>query len=98
LTGADSGELEMADAEMRAALTSLIEMAKVQAETVETLGKLADQHRGDAQELRARLRRIERHLGLKARTPAESPASTVDDVLRGAAAEKAPSRPAKLVL
>jgi seryl-tRNA synthetase len=96
LTGADSGELEMADAEMRAALTSLIEMAKVQAETVETLGKLADQHRGDAQELRARLRRIERHL--EARTPAESPASTVDDVLRGAAAEKAPSRPAKLVL
>jgi hypothetical protein len=86
----------MTDVEMRAALTSLMEMAKVQAETIETLGKVADQHREDAQELRARLSRIERHLGLKPRTPTSKPPIPImDDVLRVAVAEKAPARPAK---
>jgi hypothetical protein len=60
----------MTDAEMRAALTSLMEMAEVQAETIATLGKVADQHREDAHELRVGLSRIERHLGLKPKPPA----------------------------
>jgi hypothetical protein len=86
----------MTDAEMRAALLSMMEMAKVQAETIETLGKVADQHREDAEVLSARISRIERHLGLKPRPPAcESPVSIVGDVLRGTGAEKASNNPAK---